>query len=163
MVIRLINKDDSRLAISHVYESSWKNAYKGIIPQTYLDGIPEGRWVQVIDDPAWHTLIMLDGEKIIGTTSYCKSRFEDMNGYGEIISVYILPEYCGKGYGKQLLQAAVDGLIRMEYRDIFLWVLENNANARRFYESFGFVASGAYSDDEIGGEKVRELQYIYHV
>ena len=86
-----------------------------------------------------------------------------MNGYGEIISVYILPEYCGKGYGKQLLQAAVDGLIRMEYRDIFLWVLENNANARRFYESFGFVASGAFSDDEIGGEKVRELQYIYHV
>jgi ribosomal protein S18 acetylase RimI-like enzyme len=150
------------ISISHIYEASWKSAYKGIIPQTYLDSIPTGHWAQALDDPAWHTLVMLDGKKIIGTSSYCKSRFEDMSSYGEIISLYILPEYCGKGYGKQLLQAAVNGLMQMGYKDMFLWVLEKNTYARRFYEKFGFAASGAYLDEEIGGEKLRELQYIFH-
>jgi len=137
MEIRFINEDDSRLSISHIYETCWKHAYRGIIPQAYLDSIPKGHWAQAIDNPAWHTLVMLDGKKIIGTSSYCKSRFEDMNGCGEIISIYVLPEYCGKGCGKQLLRAAVNGLRQLGYRDIFLWVLEKNTNARRFYEKFG--------------------------
>ncbi len=163
MEIRPINEHDDRLAISHVYEASWKSAYKGIIPQAYLDGIPEGRWAQVVDHPAWRTLVMLDGGKIIGTSSYCASRFEDMDGYGEIISLYLLPEYFGKGHGKRLLQAAVDGLTQMGYADIFLWVLEDNAKARHFYECFGFEASGAYLEDDIGGKKLREIRYIYRV
>lgn len=36
-VIRKINSSDSRKEISNVYEQSWKFAYKGIIPQDYLD------------------------------------------------------------------------------------------------------------------------------
>jgi ribosomal protein S18 acetylase RimI-like enzyme len=163
MEIRQVNEHDDRLAISRVYEASWKSAYKDIIPQAYLDGIPEGRWAQIADHPAWRTLVMLDGGKIVGTASYCASRFADMDGYGEIVSLYLLPEYFGKGYGKRLLQAAVDGLTQMGYADVFLWVLEDNAKARRFYECFGFEAGGAYLDDDIGGKRLREIQYIYHV
>ncbi len=161
MEIRLINQQDDLLAISHVYEASWKSAYKDIIPQAYLDGIPEGHWVQALKNPAWNTLIMLDGNKIIGTSSYCASRFADMSGYGEIISIYLLPEYFGKGHGKLLFQAAVDGLIQLGYTDMFLWVLEANAKARLFYERFGFAAGNAYLDDDISGKKLREIRYIY--
>lgn len=163
MEIRLMNEYDNRYAISHIYEASWKSAYKGIIPQAYLDSIPEGHWVQALDNPSWHTLIMLHGDIIIGTSSYCTSRFEDMNGWGDIILVYLLPNYFGKGYGKQLLQAAIDGLTQMGYTDIFLWVLEDNTQARHFYECFGFEASSAYLDDDIGGKKLREIRYVYHV
>ncbi|WP_330405892.1 GNAT family N-acetyltransferase [Faecalicatena contorta] len=81
---------------------------------------------------------------------------------GEIISIYLLPEYLGKGYGKQLLQAAIDDLIQMGYKDIFLYVLEANAKTRRFYERFGFKASSAYLEDNIGGKCLREIQYVYH-
>ena len=161
MIIRFMNEHDDRYAISHVYEASWKSAYKDIVPQAYLDSIPEGHWATVLDDPAWHTLIMLDGEKVVGTSSYCSSRFEDMNGWGEIISVYLLPDYCGKGYGKQLLQAAIDGLVQMGYADIFLWVLEDNILARRFYQSYGFEHSHVFLDYDIGGKKLREMQYVY--
>lgn len=163
MEIRLMNERDNRLSISHVYEASWKGAYKGIIPQAYLDSIPEGRWSQSLDDPTWHTLIMLDGDKIIGTSSYCASRLADMNGYGEIISIYLLPDCIGKGYGKQLFQAAIGGLIQLGYTDIFLWVLEANTKARHFYECFGFEASGIYLSDDIGGKALREMQYVYHI
>ena len=163
MEIRLIDDRDDRCAISRVYEKSWKFAYKGMIPQDYLDSIPEGRWVKTVDSPGWNTLVMLEGKQIIGTSSYCASRFDDWKDYGEIISIYFLPEYMGKGYGRSLLQAAVDKLAEMGCRDVLLWVLAENKRARRFYEKAGFSPSGAYLDDRISGKLVREIQYICHI
>lgn len=83
IVIRKINSSDSREEISNVYEQSWKFACKGIIPSDYLDGIPSGQWCGALDNPDRHTLIMVDGNKIIGTSSYCKSRFEDYKDWGQ--------------------------------------------------------------------------------
>lgn len=162
MEIRLITEHDDLEAVSNVYEESWKYAYNGIIPQSYLDSIPKGKWRQSLDNDTRHSLIMLDGDKIIGTSSFGASRFEDMVGYGEIISIYFLPEYIGKGYGRQLLQAAVDGLKQMGCCDIFLWVLEDNLRAIRFYEHFGFKPSGKYLNDNIGGKDLTEIQYVYY-
>ena len=39
MEIRYIDKNDDPFEISDIYEQSWKYAYKGIIPQEYLDSI----------------------------------------------------------------------------------------------------------------------------
>lgn len=163
MEIRLMNDRDDRDAISKIYEESWKFAYKGLIPQEYLDSIPEGNWAKAVDTPEWNTLLMLDGEQIVGTTSYCYSRFEDWKDYGEIISIYFLPAYMGKGYGRALLQEAVDRLAEMGCTDILLWVLAENERAKRFYEKNGFAESGAYLDDNIGGKALKEVQYVRHV
>ena len=163
MEIRLMNDSDDRKAISKIYEESWKFAYQGLIPQDYLDGIPTGNWAKAVDTPGWNTLLMLDGDQIVGTASYCHSRFEDWKDYGEIISVYFLPAYMGKGYGRALLQAAVDKLAEMGCTDILLWVLAENERAKKFYEKNGFSASGAYLDDNIGGKSLKELQYVRHV
>lgn len=163
MKIRKVNQTDSRYEISNIYEQSWKYAYKGIIPQEYLDSIPSGQWCGAIDNPDRHTLIMLDGDKIIGTSSYCKSRFDDYKDWGEIISIYFLPEYMGNGYSKQLLEKAVEELKAMGFETIFLWVLEDNYRARNFYERFGFKYSGKYLENNIGGKQLRELQYVYNL
>jgi len=163
MEIRPVRDADDRFSISHVYEESWKSAYRGIIPQAYLDAIPVGRWAKTVDDPARHSLILLDGSKIVGTSSYGASRFVDRQGYGEIVSIYLLPEYFGLGYGTQLQQAAMGGLLQMGYPDIFLWVLEDNARARRFYERLGFQDGHTYLDDNIGGKALREMQYLRHI
>lgn len=162
-VIRKINSSDSREEISNVYEQSWKFAYKGIIPQDYLDSIPNGQWCGALDNPDRYTLIMLDGDKIIGTSSYCKSRFEDFKDWGEIISIYFLPEYMGRGYGRDLLEQAVRELKAMGFKMIFLWVLADNRRARHFYEKCGFKNSGEYMDNIIGGKELRELQYVYFI
>lgn len=163
MNIRAVREGDSRRAISSIYERSWKHAYQGIVPQTHLDNIPEGYWCNRLDSHNRNTLVMLEDGNIIGTSSYGQSRLDSMNGYGEIISIYLLPEYCGKGYGKQLLQAAVAALADMGYADIFLWVLEENSVARRFYERFGFRCSGVCIQDTIGGRDLQEVQYVYHI
>lgn len=161
LVIRKLNLNDSREEISNVYEQSWKYAYKGIVLQDYLDSIPKGQWCRAFDNPERYTIVMLEGDKIIGTSSYCKSRWDDYKDWGEIISIYFLPEYMGKGYGKYLLETAVEELKLMGFKTIFLWVLEDNHRARHFYEKYEFKDSGAYRNDVIGGKQLRELQYVY--
>lgn len=163
ITIRQVNQADSREEISTVYEQSWKYAYKGIIPQEYLDNIPSGQWCGAFDNSDRYTLVMLEGNKIIGTSSYCKSRFEDYKDWGEIISIYLLPEYMGKGYGKNLLQKAVEELKAMGFKKIFLWVLEENHIARHFYETCGFKNSGNSKNDTLGGKQLCELQYVYNL
>lgn len=163
MIIRKMNQTDSREEISNIYEQSWKYAYKGIIPQAYLDSIPKGQWCGAFDNPDRYTLVMLDDEKIIGTSTYCKSRFEDYEDWGEIVSIYFLPEYMGKGYGKPLLEQAVEELKTMGFQTVFLRVLEDNNRARLFYEKYGFKYGGKYYDDTIGGKQLRELQYVYNI
>ena len=69
----------------------------------------------------------------------------------------------GKGYGKLLLSKAIDELKKLGFKNILLWVLEDNMNARKFYEKNGFVCSEKYLENYISGKNLREIMYIYHV
>lgn len=160
MEIRYLSPQDNPADVSFVYEQSWKHAYKGIVPQSYLDSIPSGRWIQSISKSDMYNLVALEHRRIIGTSSYCASRWKKFDGFGEIVSIYFLPEYTGKGYGSALLSRAIAELRKLEYREILLWVLEENISARSFYEKNGFVSTGEYMDDKIAGKQLRELLYV---
>ncbi len=161
MEIRYINQFDNREEISKIYENSWRYAYKGIIPQDYLDAIPEGRWVQNFDNPGWFTMVCVENGEYIGTSSFCRSRFEQYPDSGEVISLYFLPAYMVKGYGSNLLEAVMRELKSQGFTEVFLWVLEENNIARRFYKKYGFKCSDDVLDDNIGGKDLREVRYIY--
>lgn len=155
MEIRLMGPEDDCLAVGRVYLESWRYAYQGILPQAYLDGLSAGRWAG-----ARPALLLLDGERIAGTSAFGPSRFDRWPDWGEIISLYLLPAYMGQGCGAALLRAAIRQLRHMGYEQVFLWVLEENRHARRFYEGQGFVFGGEYRQDCIGGKSVREARYI---
>ena len=42
MHIRHMAPGDDKLSVSRIYEESWRAAYRGILPQDYLDRIPAG-------------------------------------------------------------------------------------------------------------------------
>ena len=161
MEIRHLLETDDLGAVSRVYEESWRAAYRGIVPQEYLDNIPEGHWIPYLRDGRSSALVLVEEGQIIETTSYCKSRFPEYGDFGEIISIYLLPQSMGKGYGRPLLEAARDELARLGFQKVFLWVLEENHRARRFYEKAGFSFSGHCLQNHIGGKALRELQYRY--
>ena len=46
------------------------------------------------------------------------------------------------------------------YSKIYLWVLEKNERARRFYEKNGFTWNGDRLEGEEGGRKVTDLRYV---
>ncbi len=157
MEIRYMTQLDDRFAISKVYEESWKYAYRGIVPQDYLESIPEGQWASNIEQADRKNLVMFEDDKMIGTSSFGKSRVEEMNGFGEIISLYFLPDYMRKGYGRLLLQAVVGELKKMGFDKVFLWVLEENRNARYFYEKCGFTQTERCLFSDIGGKELKEV------
>ena len=161
MEIRYITPTDDKMTISRIYEESRKYAYKGIIPQDYLESLPEGRWVANLENSNGGTLVCVDNGRIVGTSSFCESRFSQFSGWAEIISIYLLPDYMGRGFGKALFDSVIVELKKMGYRNIFLWVLEENLRARKFYEKEGFIMTDAYLDDNIGGKNVCEIRYIY--
>lgn len=158
-----MSEADDRLAVSEIYEASWKYAYRDILPREYLERIPAGRWVSGLDLGGRTHLVMLDGGRYIGAACCCASRFSEFDGWGEIVSLYLLPEYMGRSCGKPLLEAAVSALAARGYRDIFLWVLEENRRARAFYEKMNFQLSGACRTDVIGAMAVRELAYCRRI
>lgn len=160
MEIRYITKNDNPLEISKIYESSWKYAYKGIIPQDYLDSIPTGQWANSINKVGLNSLVLTDHGRIIGTASFCKSRWEKYSDYGEVVSIYFLPDYIGKGYGSLLLKKCMEELKQYGFHKVLLWVLEDNHRARKFYEKFGFIYSEVFKDENIGGKDVREVLYF---
>lgn len=162
MEIRYMSSTDDKLSISKIYAESWKYAYRGMIPQDYLDSISEGQWVSYLSNPDRKTLLCLENDIMIGTSSFSNSRSEQFEGWGEIISIYLLPEYIGKGYGRQLIEFAVLELKKLGYDNIFLWVLEENSKARRFYEKAGFISTDDYINARIGGKEVKEIRYIYN-
>ena len=161
MEIRYITSSDDRNAISRIYEESWRYAYRGIIPQDYLDAIPKGRWAGHFDNPGWYTMVCVEDGAFIGTGSFCRSRFARFPDAGEVISIYFLPEYMGKGYGRELMKAVLRELKEQDFREVFLWVLEENRRARGFYESMGFRRTDDSMESSIGGKMLRELRYTY--
>ena len=159
--IRPILCTDDWQAISNVYELSWKYAYRGIIPDTWLARIPSGQWANGLKNPDRLSLVLLENGKICGSSSYSHARMEEMKDYGEIISIYLLPEVMHKGYGYQLMRTVISELHDMGYQKVYLWVLEENKNARRFYERFGFVQNDRRQTDIYDGKEVAELMYVY--
>ena len=57
-------------------------------------------------------------------------------------ALYVLPQAWGTGHADDLHDAAVEELRRLAVERARLWVLEENARARRFYERHGWRADG---------------------
>lgn len=68
-----------------------------------------------------------------------------------------------KGIGKQLLDKTISELSNLNFKNIFLWILEENIRAIKFYEKSGFILSGKTLDDNIGGKPLKEIAYIYNI
>ena len=57
------------------------------------------------------------------------------------------------------MEKALSELKQMGYKKVMLWVLEENTNARDFYERMGFQLASEVRDDSIGGKIIREVSY----
>ncbi|SEB45233.1 Acetyltransferase (GNAT) family protein [Tenacibaculum sp. MAR_2009_124] len=72
------------------------------------------------------------------------------NHDSELEKIYMLPEYSGKGIGKQAMKELI-GLIRnLGKKQFFLSVVESNDDAIGFYEKLGFEFHSKTRIDEPG-------------
>ena len=103
-----------------------------------------------------NTLIAMDGKKVIGFISYGNYRDETIQA-GEIIALYVLKDYYGKGVSKQLMHAAFVALD--QFSEIYLWVLKDNKRAIAFYQKMGFTFDGQEKILKLG-KPVKELRMM---
>ncbi len=60
----------------------------------------------------------------------------------EIYEFYVEPFFKRQGIGSALIRQVIEEAKEAGFQRIFLWVIQDNLDARRFYEAHGFVASG---------------------
>lgn len=128
-------------AIARVHVATWRTAYRGLLPDGFLDTLDqagyEARWLRSISDPGIRVFVAEEGEAVVGFASGGRERAGEPEFSGELYALYVLSEAQGHGHGRQLVRAVVDGLREMQLRDMIVWVLRDNAQARRFYERLG--------------------------
>jgi RimJ/RimL family protein N-acetyltransferase len=93
--------------------------------------------------PAGETtnLVLALGQRLIGLAAAGPARDGDCDPLRtrEVYAIYLRSEYWGQGHGKALYFAIENQMRRSDAIDAVLWVLRDNARARRFYEAQGFT------------------------
>ena len=122
-----------------VHWRCWQETYPGLVSQTYLNAMT----LAVCEKNAFqwrkNTLVAKDRNRVIGFVSYGDGG-TDASDTGEVVALYVLPEYQGVGVGMRLLDRALKAL--SDYRKVCLWVVKGNERAIRFYEKNGFRMDG---------------------
>lgn len=167
MIVRPATADDAR-GIAEVHVHSWQVAYRGLLPQEFLDGLAvESRlagWQSVlsaVDWPRSGIVVAADGDALLGFVHFSPTRDEDCDPstVGEVTTIYVRPDTFAQGVGRRLMSEALMALQEAGYAEAALWVLENNARAIAFYTAGGWRPDGDRKDDLVAGIGVTEIRY----
>jgi ribosomal protein S18 acetylase RimI-like enzyme len=167
-------------AIARVRRDSWFAAYTGIIDHAVIDRATAtgGRAVDL--PPYRRTLVAAGGDDpaVVGYAAFGPERAvvslpppmtappsDDLTpagragDTGEVYALYVTPAWWSAGVGRALMGSVLAALGEAGYARAVLWVLADNARARRFYEKAGFGADGATNIlAGLGG--VLEVRYV---
>lgn len=144
MIIRTANAADAE-SITEIHIASIKAAYSSFFPAEELARIDArdraDRWRDVFADGRSITLIAEADGRAAGFTSFGACRDDDLpqDSVGEVMAEYVHPEAWGRGFGRRLMQEALDRLMADDFRSVVVWTLDANRRAIGFYERFDFV------------------------
>jgi len=139
--IRDLGPDDTPV-LARLHTLSWSTAYRGIIPDAWLDEeLAADRvafWqarAEVWPDRAFG-LLALDGEQPVGFVFALPGADPP---WGTLIdNLHVLPGYKRQGIGRSLLDHFAErALVVAPTEPVHLWVYEENRAARRFYDAMG--------------------------
>ena len=141
---------------SLVHWQTWREAYDDLLPTEFQETMTLERCRFFSQKYPENTLIAIDGVKVVGFISYGNFRDETIQA-GEIIALYVLKDYYGKGIAQKLMKEALTTL--EQFSEIFLWVLKENKRAIAFYQKMGFTVDGQEKILELG-KPVKELRMV---
>jgi ribosomal protein S18 acetylase RimI-like enzyme len=153
-------------AIARVWVASWQVAYRGQVPDAFLDGLTSdlgrrtGIMRRILTEARERVLVSEHAGLVSGFVTFGPSRDDDRDdATGEVYAIYVHPAAWGTGTGRALLALATAGLRESGSSKATLWVLGTNERARRFYEAAGWTPDGATKDEERGSFTLHEVRY----
>lgn len=168
-IIKEIEKEDM-YDYMYVNTYSWKETYRGIMSDEFLDKIKKefdqnverlkNKFDQTkIDEPDYKRFLLYVNKEPVGVVAVCKSREEKYPNAGELCTLYLLNKAKKKGYGRILFDKAISELKKMNFNDMIIYCLKDNPTTK-FYEHMG----GKYVFERkrnIGGKDLIENVYYY--
>lgn len=152
------------VAIADVNVRGWRVAYRGHVPDAFLDALDASRqaarWAQVIVDPAVTVLVSILSGSLVGFCSFLACRDDDAAPRTcELATLYVEPAHWRSGVGAALVGRVVELARARGFSRLSLWVLATNAPAQAFYEARGFAADGQSKTDSRLGVSLHEVRY----
>ncbi len=149
VTIRDASVADAR-EIAELHVDAWRWAYRGLMPDAVLDGLSvddrEARWRAELSAPQAGQGCLLAGSRarsVVGFLSFGPPEEPVADGdLAEVYALYLDRAVVGTGVGRSLLAAGSSRLRDAGFARAFLWVLETNERARRFYERAGWAWDG---------------------
>lgn len=154
-------------AIAALHTESWRTAYRGLVPDAFLDG-------PVIDERLQHwssrmahddegprlVLKVVQGSTMVGFV--CAVRDADP-AWGPLLdNLHVKPGFKGAGIGRALLGEARRWTARVAPgQPMHLWVIEDNISARAFYDRVGGVVAERQILDFTAGITTPALRYVW--
>jgi ribosomal protein S18 acetylase RimI-like enzyme len=161
ILIRRAEPNDAA-GIAHVHVQTWRSTYRGIVPDSYLDGLDEAErcefWRDLLEGDFDIFVAERNGE-IIGFVMGGRSRDHTQHCDGELYAVYLMKDEQRARIGRDLVRELAHALRRRGFRKMEVWVLAKNP-AKAFYTKMG--AHFARSKQiEIGGVMLMEHAYVW--
>jgi ribosomal protein S18 acetylase RimI-like enzyme len=157
-------------SIASVHVRSWQQAYLNLMPPDFLASLTEtlpkreAYWARAIESKDADVLVSEVDGNVLGWISVGPCRDEDKSGAesGEVMAIYVLAEYWGKGIGAELWKSGLKRLFDQGYKNITLWVLSANERAVRFYQGLGGREElGSRRTLVRGGVSLDEVRYVW--
>ncbi len=141
-MIRKMQLNDAR-QVADIHTRAWQVAYQGIIDQKILDDIDitqrEAMWRdQLILNETRTNLVYENNGMIQGWAAFGECEEEPISQ--ELIGIYVDPLMFRRDIGSKLWHETNRLMLLNGPENLVLWVLNDNTQARRFYEKMGFVA-----------------------
>lgn len=149
-------------AWADLHVAAWRAAYAAVMDPEYLAGLEPARTLDrrraALREPGdvTHLAAELDG-RVVGMAGIGPAR--EGGARSELYAINVHPDAWGTGVGTALLEAAVEGLRGLGHPEAYLYVVRENARARRFYAREGWRPDGFEKSEEIGGAVVTEVRY----
>ena len=153
-------------AVASLHVQSWRQNYRGAFSDAFLDGdLPGERlrvWRERLDRPPGNQFVQLavDGADLVGFV--CAYGAHDPQWGSFVDNLHVADASKRNGIGSSLMRQA-GACLGPLYSDlgIYLWVLEANSLARRFYERLGAQNAGVSIMETHGGAMVRSCRYTW--
>ena len=155
--------DDDVEAIGSVQVRAWKAAYRGVMPDVYLDDLDPAQradlWRELLrrGDDSRRLVVTPAQGTVVGFAAFGPARDDAVDG--ELYAINVDPDAWGQGHGPRLLREATSWLGGAGYAEAVLLVVVDNERARRMYEADGWVVDGDEVIADALGVSVPEIRY----
>jgi len=157
------------MAVATLHAESWRAHYRGAYRDEYLDGdvvrdrfrVWEERLSTPTPVPNQFVVLAEDDGDLIGFA--CVYGGDDETWGSLLDNIHVRPDYQQRGVGAALL-AEVAAWCRERHADcgLYLWVLQQNHRAQRFYQRLGASDHGGEISEPPGGGQIHGRRYAWN-